>query len=285
MAEDNNELAEFLNELENTEPVIEGTPVGVPSIAMLGLEEKIPQVKQVNPFDLKLPEPTGKRIPLTRQQELNTAILSYQLFVQKKAVTPDAIRNLWPTNPELEYKAGKRPGLTAIQRHMETDTYRKDMHERGISVETDLEVGDTRGLTAEQIAVISHLSDTTITKGIPSRLRDLGIKPATYRAWLQQKPFADAIKAMAGDALSNAIPMAEVMLSAQAGAGDLRAIKFLFEVTGRHDPARQQQVDTQALIGVMIDCIQEVLGQHPELLRELIDVINVRSKGVKGVLG
>lgn len=265
-----------MSEDKPTASAIGGSPVGLPPISVIA-ERKTPQEM--------LPNPSGKRLPMTRQQELNTAILSYQLYVQDKEVSPDAIRRIWPTNPELLYKAGARPSLTTIQRHMETETYRKDMFARGISVEEDLAVGDTKGLSAEQIAVLSHLTDTTITKGIPSRLKDLGVKPATYRAWLRQKPFADAIKQLAGNALADAIPMAETMLAAQAQAGDLRAIKYFFEVTGRHDPMRQQQVDTQALIGVMIDCIQEVLGQQPELLRELIDTITVRSKGVKGVIG
>lgn len=283
MAEDS-EFKELLDSIE--EDGIEGSPVG-PSISMsepIQPEDVVKVIAPQKPILANLPEVSGKRIPLTRQQELNTAILSYQVYVQNQEVTPDAIRRMWPTNPELKYKAGERPSLTAIQRHMETDTYRKDMYERGISVEEDLAVGDSRGLTAEQIAVISHLTDTTITKGIPSRLKDLGVKPATYRAWLRQKPFSDAIKKLAGSALDDAIPMAETMLATQAQSGDLRAIKFLFEVTGRHDPMRQQQVDTQALIGVMIDCIQEVLGTQPELLKELIDEISIRSKGVKGVL-
>lgn len=286
------ELEELLDALSDEEGVqtntfnevkeqeIEGPPVG-PSISMS--EPPIKVIAPQKPFLENLPAVSDKRIPLTRQQELNTAILSYQLYVQDKEVSPDAIRSIWPTNPELLYKAGVRPTLTAIHRHMDTDVYRKDMLERGISVEDDLTVG-AKGLTAEQIAVISHLTDTTTTKGIPSRLKDLGVKPATYRAWLRQKPFSDAIKKLAGSALDDAIPMAETMLATQASAGDLRAIKFLFEVTGRHDPMRQQQVDTQALIGVMIDCIQEVLGAQPELLKELIDEITIRSKGVKGVL-
>lgn len=284
MAEDS-EFNELLDAIEYDKE-IEGSPVGS-SISVsepIQPEEVVKVIAPQKPILSQLPSPSGKRIPLTRQQELNTAILSYQVYVQNQEVTPDAIRRMWPTNPELKYKAGDRPSLTAIQRHMETDTYRKDMYERGISVEEDLAVGDSRGLTAEQIAVISHLTDTTITKGIPSRLKDLGVKPATYRAWLRQKPFSDAIKKLAGSALDDAIPMAETMLATQAQSGDLRAIKFLFEVTGRHDPMRQQQVDTQALIGVMIDCIQEVLGTQPELLKELIDEISIRSKGVKGVL-
>lgn len=283
---------EELNELLEA---MEGDPdipkYQTPSIAVSepvsrqAIESKMPKVISDEPVRPKLPVVSDKPLPLTRQQELNIAFLSYKLFVANEAVTPDAIRKQWPTNPELAHKAGKRPSLTAIQRHMMRDIYTQDMLKHGVTVEEDLPVGESNGLTAEQISVISHLTDTTTTKGIPSRLKELGIKPVTYRAWLRQKPFNDAIKKLAGNALTDAIPMAETMLATQAQAGDLRAIKFLFEVTGRHDPMRQQQVDTQALIAVMIDCIQQVLGQHPELLKELIDQISIQSKGVKGVLG
>ena len=283
------ELSALLDAMEG-DPSINRPPsiaVSGPSIAET-LKPKAIEPKEVinviKPRRSPAIPPVGPK-KLTRQQEINIAVISYHLFVTGKVVDQTTVFETWPTSEELKESAGPRPTLSAIQHHMTTPAYRQDMIERGIAVDVDIPIGQSNGLTAEQISVLSHLSDTTTTKGIPSRLKELGVKPATYRAWLRQKPFNDAIRAMAGNALQDAIPMAETMLSAQAQAGDLRAIKFLFEVTGRHDPARQQAVDTQALVGVIIDCIQEVLGREPELLKELIDTISVRSKGVKGVLG
>lgn len=288
MSDGEKELNELLDAMEGDPDIAKFVKAPAsPSIPVSELipAHKIPRVISAEPVRPKLPVVSEKTLPLTRQQQLNIAILSYRLYLEDKTVDQGTIREAWPTNPKLEYKAGKRPTLTAIQRHMLTDTYREDMLKHGITVEEDLPVGETKGLTAEQIAVIAHMSDTTTTKGLPTRLKELGVKPSTYKAWLRQKPFNDAVRSIAGKGLTDAIPVAETMLAAQAQAGDLRAIKYLFEVTGRHDPMRQQQVDTQALIGVMIDCIQQVLGQHPELLHELIDKISIESKGVKGVLG
>lgn len=287
------ELDDLLNAMDE-DPIlgkISAKPLSIGSLSMPKepsieeyVEQKTPKVIQPR-TTVSLPDAVNNSAPLTRQQQLNTAILSYQLYIQGKVVNEQNIRSLWPTNVLMEKKAGKRPTVAQIAKHLNSETYRKDMYERGVNVEEDMPVGESAGLTGEQIAVLNHLTDTTITKGIPARLRDLGVKPATYAAWMKQKPFNEAIKKLAGRGLEDAIPMAETMLAAQAQAGDLRAIKYFFEVTGRHDPARQQQVDTQALIAVIIDCMQEVLGGQPELLKQLIDTIQVRSKGVKGVLG
>lgn len=284
---DDTQLNELLDAMEGDPDIakFQAPSIAASSIVYEIPEHKIPKVIESGPARPKLPVVSDKPIPLTRQQELNIAFLSYKLFVANETVDQDSIRKSWPTSPALEHKAGKRPSLTAIQRHMLTDTYRTDMLKHGVTVEEDLPVGASNGLTAEQISVISYLTDTSTTKGIPTRLRELGIKQTTYRAWLRQKPFNDAIRKFAGNALTDAIPAAETMLAAKAASGDLPAIKYFMEVTGRHDPMRQQQVDTQALIAVMIDCIQQVLGQHPDLLKELIDQISIQSKGVKGVLG
>ncbi len=220
----------------------------------------------------------AKPIHLTMQQKLNIQILCYHQAIKGETYNAEDVYNLWPTDPAIRHKAGERPSITAIQQYKVTEHFKSGMAERGI------EVGDTESLTQEQIACISLLTNLGDRRSFGSKLKALGIKEPKYRGWLKQKTFNDAIRSIAGRGLEEAIPLAEVALSQGAADGDLNKIKFLMEVTGRYNPNQQQAIDAQALISVMIDAAQEVMGDDPERLRRYIDIVKLRGQSIKGVV-
>jgi len=222
--------------------------------------------------------PVAQPIHLTMQQKLNIQILCYHQAVKGETYNAEDIYNLWPTDPALYHKAGKRPSITAIQQYKATQDFKSGMAERGIEVE------ESESLTQEQIACISLLTNLSDRRSLGSKLKALGIKEPKYRGWLKQKVFNDAIRSIAGRGLEEAIPLAEVALSQAAIDGDLHAIKFFFEVTGRHNPSQQQAIDAQALIAIMVDVAQEVLGSDPEKLRQYTDLVRMKAQSIKGVV-
>jgi hypothetical protein len=222
--------------------------------------------------------PVAKPISLTVQQKLNIQILCYHQAVKGETYNAEDIYNLWPTDPEIRHKAGARPSITAIQQYKATQEFKSGMAERGI------EVGDTESLTQEQIACISLLTNLSDRRSLGSKLKALGIKEPKYRGWLKQKAFNDAIKSIAGKGLEEAIPMAEVALSQAAIDGDLHAIKFLMEVTGRHNPAQQQAIDAQRLIAIMVDVAQKVMGHDPEMLKQYTELVKLEAQAIRGVV-
>jgi hypothetical protein len=222
--------------------------------------------------------PVAQVINLTMQQKLNIQILCYHQAIKGETYNAEDIYNLWPTDPALYHKAGKRPSITAIQQYKSTQHFRSGMAERGIEVE------EAETLSQEQIACISLLTNMSDRRSLGSKLKALGIKEPKYRGWLKQKKFNDAIRGIAGRGLEEAIPLAEVALSNAAVDGDLHAIKFLMEVTGRYNPSQQQAIDAQALIAVMVDAAQEVLGNDPEKLRQYTDIVRLKAQTIKGVV-
>ena len=56
------------------------------------------------------------------------------------------------------------------------------------------------------------------------------------------------------------------------------------EVTGRYNPSQQQAIDAQALIAVMVDAAQEVLGNDPDKLRQYTDIVRLKAQSIKGVV-
>lgn len=217
-------------------------------------------------------------IHLTMQQKLNIQILCYHQAVKGETYNAEDIYNIWPTDPAVRHKAGARPSITAIQQYKATDHFRSGMAERGI------EVTETDALTQEQIACIALLTNLADRRSFGSKLKALGIKEPQYRGWLKQKTFNDAIRKIAGQGLEQAIPLAEVALSQNAANGDLHSIKFLMEVTGRYNPSQQQAIDAQALIAVMVDAAQEVLGNDPDKLRQYTDIVRLKAQSIKGVV-
>lgn len=216
-------------------------------------------------------------IKLSLQQKQNIAILSYGLAISGKSYEPRDIYNEWPVGKDKARYAGERPDVDRISLYMASEDYKDDMEERGI------DVGENRGLSSQQIALISILTNISDTRALNAKLKAAGVKPAIYRGWLQNKEFNDMLRSISSDTLKSSIPIAEAQLAAQASAGDLRSIKYMFEVTGRHDPNKQQQVDSQALIAVIIDSIQQVV-KDPEVLEQIQKTIAFNAQGVKGVI-
>lgn len=217
-------------------------------------------------------------ISLTQQQKLNIQILAYSQAIRNLAYTAEYIYKLWPTDPSEEWRAGKRPSITAIQQYMSTSHYREGMYERGVEITT------AETLTQEQTAAMMVLTDTSDHRSPAAKLKALGITSAKHRAWLKQKPYNDAFNQLASETIKEGIPQAKVKLAEAATRGDLSAIKFLFEYTGEYNPSQQQAIDAQQLVSVMVDAAQEVMGHDKELLQEYINLVKLKAQSVKGMV-
>ena len=229
-------------------------------------------------IEMALPKPAGA-ISLSQKQKLNIEILSYGQAIKDEIYTADVIYNLWPTDLSERWRADIRPSVTAIQQYQFTPEYRSGMAKRGIEVNANVSE-----LTQEQLACISVLTDYTDRRGVTSKLKALGISSSVYRGWLKQWPFNDAIRRIAAQGLSEAVPMAETALAEKAANGNINALKYLFEVTGRYNPQQQQAIDAQELIAIMVDVAQEVMSKNPEMLEEFITGVKFRAQKVKGVI-
>jgi hypothetical protein len=218
-------------------------------------------------------------ISLSAKQKMNIEVLSYHQAIKEETYTAEVIYKLWPTTGELERYAGPRPSITAIQQYQMKPEFRNSMAKRGI--ETDSSVGE---LTDEQLTCIALLTNMMDRRSPKAKLKALGIPYAKYAGWLKQKPFNDAMRSIASKGLEEAIPLAEVALARAAAEGDLPATKFFFEVTGRYNPMQQQAIDSQALVAVMIDAAQKVMGHDPELLKAYIDTVKLEASKVKGII-
>jgi hypothetical protein len=98
--------------------------------------------------------------------------------------------------------------------------------------------------------------------------------------WMRQKQFAKAMSSKSKDNLEKYLPMADQALGQLVQAGDMKAITFLNQLTGRFDANKAGSID---IFSVMMQ-VQDVILRHvrePEIkrniARELIALANGQS--------
>ena len=91
--------------------------------------------------------------------------------------------------------------------------------------------------------------------------------------WFRQKEFASALKVKAEENLQKFIPMADAALGQLVQQGDMKAITFVNQLTGRFDPNAKQSVDVPALLlqvqDIILRHVQDA-GVKRNIARELI---------------
>ena len=86
--------------------------------------------------------------------------------------------------------------------------------------------------------------------------------------WMRQKEFASAMSVKAADNLRAYIPMADQALGQLVQQGDMKAITFLNQLTGRFDPNAKSALDVPALLMQ----VQDIVLRHvrePEVKRNI----------------
>lgn len=98
--------------------------------------------------------------------------------------------------------------------------------------------------------------------------------------WMRQKEFAAAMAAKSEDNLKKYLPMADAALGQLVQQGDMKAITFINQMTGRFDPNAKQNLDVPALLMQVQDIIlRHVLdpAQKRNIARELIALAQGQS--------
>lgn len=99
--------------------------------------------------------------------------------------------------------------------------------------------------------------------------------------WMRQKEFAAAMAAKSEDNLKKFLPMADAALGQKVQEGDMKAITFLNQLTGRFDPNAKANLDVPALLMQVQDIIlRHVLDPAVKrnIARELIALASGQSQ-------
>ncbi len=110
-------------------------------------------------------------------------------------------------------------------------------------------------LSARQLLVIEAVMNPMHKGTLSKRLKDAGTNWGEWRAWNKNPQFKERVDRYAKDVLENSIPQLERALVNIAEGGDLNAIKYTFELTGRYNPAQQNAMEVKAVLAAVIEII------------------------------
>lgn len=85
--------------------------------------------------------------------------------------------------------------------------------------------------------------------------KQLKISLTELDGWMREKHFADAMSAKSEENLKKYIPIADQALGQLIQQGDMKAITFVNQLTGRFDPNARQSLDVPALMMQIQDIV------------------------------
>lgn len=114
----------------------------------------------------------------------------------------------------------------------------------------------SKGLTAKQHYVLQVLTNPTDKRAFADRLKDAGVTYVEYKSWMRLPTFVSLIENFAEKTLGDHLTIAHDSLLKQVEKGNVRALEFYYEMTGRYNRGSQQERDLQSVITGVIDIIQ-----------------------------
>jgi hypothetical protein len=201
----------------------------------------------------------------TREQDLYERVLAAAIAADRQGlflevpVILDQDPTLTPDDIKLVWSSSK---------------FRKSLADRGIRTT------ENPALTLRQEMYLQAYLSPLNLKTPQVLAKQMKISQNEIDGWLRQKEFAAAMSAKASENLKTYIPMADKALGDLVQQGDMKAIQFLNQLTGRFDPNAKQNIDIPAILMQVQDIIlRHVLDPAVKrnIARELIALASGQS--------
>lgn len=153
-----------------------------------------------------------------------------------------------------------------IGRVVATDEFKQAVGMRGVPWDQN------GGLSTEQQYCLSLLLNPTDRRTLQAKLKSAGVPYTRYRAWLKQPLFSKYMMQQSEELLSEHQGDMMVALANRGVNGDLNAIKYAMELTGRHNPSANQVVDLQRIVGLLLEVITKHVTDPAVLMSISADI-------------
>jgi len=156
------------------------------------------------------------------------------------------------------------------------DAVRQSLIVRGVNFNT----GDEEVLTPTQIICANVLLNTLDKSTVRQRLEAVGVTTTAYQGWMQQPAFRTYLKNRAEQVFASTEPNALLGITKAVEAGDLKAIQFYLEMTGRYNPRLQIEVNVDTIINRVVDVVSRYVS--PEVMERIaMDLEGITESGFK----
>jgi hypothetical protein len=152
----------------------------------------------------------------------------------------------YPTDTELSAEFGFN--ADDLMRLKASKFYNECLKNRGISQNVTF-------FTEKQVAAIALITNFTDNRPVDSKLAGIGVTPEMYNGWMQNPAFKRELQSRADDILDNVYPEAQAALAKKVRTGDMAALKFYFEITGR--ASSPETINLKMTMARMIEAVQK----------------------------
>lgn len=125
-----------------------------------------------------------------------------------------------------------------------------------------------QGITKEQLAAIVTVVNFEDRRSRATKLKELGITPQQWQGWLKQTAFKEFLHELSASNLSDAAYVANDALVRAMDRGDVNAIKYYGEITGRAQRESPQLQNIKIVLARVVESIQKHI-KDPELLQAI----------------
>ena len=195
-----------------------------------------------------------------------------KLELPKGEIGPKFVRRIMPF-VELYYsRQGRYPsdvdladhfGFTHLdlERIHASKFYNNCLRNRGI-----VRNNRTGQFSPEQLAAITLITNFSDPRSPDAKLASIGVSPEMYNGWMQSADFKRELQRRADDVLDNVYPEAQTALAQKVRQGNVQALRFYYELTGRVQTA--EVVNVKLVMVKMIEAVQKHV-RDPEILQAI----------------
>lgn len=136
-----------------------------------------------------------------------------------------------------------------VEKIWSTTKFQRSLTDRGIKTTKD------PNLTLRQEMFLQAYMSPANMKPPHTVAKQMKIGKAELDGWLRDKHFADAMSSKSEENLRKFLPIADQSLGQLVQQGDMRAIQFINQMTGRYDPNAKNQIDVASLLLAVQDIV------------------------------
>ncbi len=156
--------------------------------------------------------------------------------------------------------------------NLKHETFHLALMKRGIKVPIIVDRSSSAvmpdGLTAEQVAAITTVINFEDRRPRSVKLREMGITTTQWGGWLKDAEFKEFLHQMTTTHLQDVLHVANEGLLHAVERGDTNAIKFYYELTGRHTQESGSMHNLKVVLAKVIESIQRNV-KDPAVLRAI----------------
>lgn len=133
-------------------------------------------------------------------------------------------------------------------------------------------------LTEEQLVAANTMLDLRDNRSQSKKLRELGVSTTKWEGWLRDPAFQNYIRTRAENLLPDNMHESHLALLDRVRSGDINAIKYFNEITGRYVPNASDKADVNAVLMMVLEVIQRHVKDPDALVAISDDMVAIGRK-------